>query len=116
MKDAVDRDLLAREEDDLDRRTTEWLGPLAGASVGFWRGMARAYWKSPEGFAEGSARLAEAGDPIWVVERRLKLDEWELPGGLGPIVRTPGYERLTWLEVDVTEGIGADDARAIASS
>jgi uncharacterized protein (TIGR02996 family) len=115
MKDAVDQGL-AREKDILARRTREWLGSLAGAGVGFWRGMARANWKSPEAYAAGSARLAEAGDPIWVVERRLKLGGWELPGGLGPIVAAPGYGRLTWLEVNVTEAIGVADARAVASS
>src|SRR5262249_42167775 len=96
------------------RRTTEWLGPLSDAGVGFWRGMARARWESPEAYAAGSARLAQAGDPIWVVERRLTTAAGELSGGLGRVVRPPGHGRPTRVDLVFGEGGGTSGVGAIA--
>ena len=73
---AIERDgpgapLLARERDLLARRAAEWLGPLADVGLRFDRGMAAACWTTLPQFEAGTARLAEAGDPPWVVERWL---------------------------------------------
>jgi uncharacterized protein (TIGR02996 family) len=95
-KDGPSKPLLAREGELLLRHAAEWSGPLADAGLRFERGLAVACWESLEEFAAGTARLAEAGDPPWVVERWLhfsgpRFEEADFQA----LVRSPGYARLT---------------------
>jgi uncharacterized protein (TIGR02996 family) len=91
-----DDPLASREKEILTRRSAGWVGPLAGARVHFRRGMAVASWTTLPEFEEGTARLAEAGDPAWVVERRLHLNGCRFdPADFEAFVHAPGYGRLT---------------------
>jgi uncharacterized protein (TIGR02996 family) len=92
--------LVAREQEILTRHAADWLGPLAGAGLTFRRGLALASWKSLADLEAGTARLTDAGDPVWVVERRLDLDVSRLePAAIEALVQSPAYGRLTGLRL-----------------
>jgi uncharacterized protein (TIGR02996 family) len=96
--DGLNRSLLARARDIIGRRRAEWLGPLDCDWLHFRRGMVVARWESVQHFQQGSARLEDAGDPTWIVERRFssRCNDAEVRD----VVRAPGYSRLTRLHLE----------------
>jgi uncharacterized protein (TIGR02996 family) len=124
--DVHNEQLYARERQILARHAAAWLGPLADAGLCFCRGLATASWNSLRQFEAGSARLAEAGDPAWVVERRLTLGERFTQAGFRALVQSPAFGRLTrfhhggsravWGDQVRRLGLTAGQARALARS
>jgi uncharacterized protein (TIGR02996 family) len=107
-----------REKALLAAHEGEWMGALALLpGLSFQRGMAAVEWKSPKQFVEGAEFLTAAGDPAWVVERRLKLDRFTVDEpGLEALVRDPHFALLTHLELEGREKLTAASARVIAES
>jgi uncharacterized protein (TIGR02996 family) len=117
QEDGADRERVAREQKILSQHRAEWLGPLIHEDLQFRRGMVVACWTSLLSFEAGSARLAEANDPIWVVERRLYLSSRRFSDEqVRALVRTPAYSRLTRFHLAAREGVTAAAAQAVASS
>jgi uncharacterized protein (TIGR02996 family) len=124
----VDNKERAREKELRAQFTVQWQGPLAEAGLCFRRGMVATYWRSLEDFETGTARLAEAGDPAWVVQRGLDLIRPGTdPGAFEGLVRRPGFDRLTRCDLDgarsgsarrwrLISGVTTEMARALAES
>jgi uncharacterized protein (TIGR02996 family) len=110
------RALNRREAEILSRRTAEWVGPLAADGVGFLRGMPAVAWWGWDAFVRGSARLARAGNPPWLIERWLSLGSANLSSADMDIIRAPGYRWLTGLQLSLEPTRSGVVARAVAAA